>query len=479
MAPRDSITSAVKLNLSTSELRARNDLMAIDGILYDLKSFAPLHPGGEVIASAGAYDATALYHSMHLGQNPMKSELLQRFNVGTYDREDICEPVYTYNSAFAQDLIKTVRKEMGATSWYAPIGFWIRTALICTMTLVFEYKWITTGSIMFGILVACMHSQIGLSVQHDASHGALSSNPTVNALFSYGADWIGNSRWIWLQQHILWHHPFTNHHEYDPDASSAEPLLVFSDYSILKKSAHKKPLQPAVKFQDYITHLVLSLYGPSLVYNVLAILNMQHNEHIPDSVSRGKFMSRQKPTAILFRLFYLLRMVLAPWYIGGASLYVSSFLVSMVTGIFLTFLFVVSHNFEGSDRDPLKLVSAAAAPAASTNASKSNNNKKNIKNSGPAATDPICWYKAQVETSCTYGGTLAMIMTGGLNMQIEHHLFPRLSSWYYPKIQTAVEQCCRRHGVAYKYYPSLLSNTISMLKYMRQVGVLAVLAQAD
>ena len=44
------------------------------------------------------------------------------------------------------------------------------------------------------------HSQIGLSVQHDASHGALSRSPAVNAFFSYGADWIGNSRWIWLQQ---------------------------------------------------------------------------------------------------------------------------------------------------------------------------------------------------------------------------------------------------------------------------------------
>jgi fatty acid desaturase len=297
----------------------------------------------------------------------------------------------------------------------------------------------------------------------DASHGSLSKNPTVNAFFSHGADWIGNSRFIWLQQHILWHHPFTNHHDLDPDASSAEPLLVFSDYSSgLSKANVKKPTQPVVSYQDYVTHLVLSAYGPSIVYNILAIFKMQHNEHIPPSIPDSPFMKKQKPTAVLFRLWYLLRIVLAPWYFAGTPLYITLFLVNLVTGIFLTFLFVVSHNFEGSDRDPLKLQSVG-----------SDEKKKKDDNRS------TCWYKAQVETSCTYGGMTAMLLTGGLNFQIEHHLFPRMSSWYYPRIHQDVQKCCERHGVAYKYYPTLWDNTLSMLKYMRQVGVMAVLSHAD
>lgn len=347
---------------------------------------------------------------------------------------------------------------MGKVSWYAPMGFWVRTFLICTATLFLEYRWVTTGTILAGICVGCLHAQIGLSVQHDASHGALSSNPSINAFFAYGADWIGNSRWIWLQQHILWHHPHTNHQDFDPDASSAEPLLVFNDYS--KGGSGKKPVKPLVSWQDYITYAVLSMYGPGVVYNPGGIVTMRHNEHIPESVSKSVFYSKQKPLAYFFRLFYFVRIVLAPWYFSGTPLYISFFLVNIVTGILLTMVFVVSHNFEGSDRDPLKLAEKEK--------------KRSKEEEGP-----ICWYKMQAETSCTYGGTIGMLATGGLNLQIEHHLFPRLSSWYYPHIQESIRKCCERHSVKYTYYPTLIQNTISMLKYMREVGVAAVLAHAE
>ena len=182
----------------------------------------------------------------------------------------------------------------------------------------------------------------------------------------------------------------------------------------------------------------------------------------------GTFLTKQKSTAVAFRVFYFLRIILAPWLLAGTPLVVSLFLVSFVAGICLTFLFVVSHNFEGSDRDPLKLSNAEAG-----NKSK----KKNKHEEGNDA--PVCWYKAQVETSCTYGGMTAMLLTGGLNYQIEHHLFPRLSSWFYPRIQSDIRQCCERHQVVYKYYPTLWDNTMSMLRYMRKVGVVAVLAHAE
>ena len=52
-----------------------------------------------------------------------------------------------------------------------------------------------------------------------------------------------------------------------------------------------------------------------------------------------------------------------------------------------------------------------------------------------------------------YGGNVAMFATGGLNFQIEHHVFPRLSSWHYPRVSGAVKKCCERHGVKYNYFP--------------------------
>jgi len=434
-------------------------LVAVDGILYDLKGLANEHPGGSIILASGAYDASALFHSMHPGRKPETSTLLKKYEVGIHRRRE-GDPRYTFDSAFARDLIKSVRKAMRerGTSLYAPSLFFLRILIIAAATIFCEWKWATTGAWTWGVLCGVLHAQIGLSVQHDASHGAISRTPWINAMLAYGADWIGNSRWIWFQQHILWHHPHTNHQVLDPDASSAEPFVVFSDYS--KRGQHTPtPPKPSrwTAYQDRIVHLVLSFYGVSVVYNPY-VLTMRHNEHVPEGIVRpGEFMDRQKTVAWSWRLFYLLRMVFAPW-MSGASLLTSLLLVNTVTGILLTFVFVVSHNFEGSDRDPSRLTETTT--------------KSNQSNA-------ICWYRAQVETSCSYGGTIAMILTGGLNFQIEHHVFPRICSWHYPFLKSTIRDCCKRHGVRYQYYPSLIHNVRSMLRYVRRVGIVLALSGSD
>merc|ERR1719502_243804 len=218
---------------------------------------------------------------------------------------------------------------MGTVSWYAPFGFWLRTFMICAATLLLEYRWVTTGTILSGILVGCLHAQIGLSIQHDGSHGAISKNPNVNAFFAYGADWIGNSRWIWLQQHILWHHPHTNHQDYDPDASSAEPFIVFNDYS--QNGTMKQKVKPVTSYQDYIVYAILGMYGPSVIYNPY-VFTLKHSDNIPESVSTGEFFTEQKPLAIALRAFYFFRIVLAPWYLTNAPFLMTFFLVNFVTG---------------------------------------------------------------------------------------------------------------------------------------------------
>ncbi len=159
-------------------------------------------------------------------------------------------------------------------------------------------------------------------------------------------------------------------------------------------------------------YLVLPWYGPTVVYNVAQLATMNHGDEVPIS----NWIMDKQLFAILMRLFYVARIVVAPLFFAGSS-YFSAFLgVPLVTGFLLTFVFVVSHNFSGSER----------APA-----------------SKHGKTD---FWKLQVETSCSYGGSLAMMATGGLNMQIEHHCMPRLNSWHYPQIQAAVKSVCEKVG---------------------------------
>ena len=460
------------MELTTAELKNHPELVAVHGILYNLEQFAPHHPGGNHIQGAGAYDASALYASMHPGQKPTNSALFQKYRVGVHVRthQDI---TYQYDSPFAIELLHIIRTSMRKKSWWAPLGFYLRIACIALATLYCEWQFMFTGAVVWAVLVGVCHSQIGLSIQHDASHGALSKSFAVNDFFAYGADWIGNSKWIWFQQHILWHHPHTNHPELDPDASSAEPLIKF-------QNTNKHDASTNFWFtphQHLVLHAVLSLYGPSIVYNPLVILTMKHNANIPTTVGQSKYMTEQKIIACVFRLFYYARIVVLPWYIGQASLFVSVVVPSLVTGMLLTFVFIVSHNFMGTDRDPTHTEQQKKQKQKQKQDEflRVVASKKEEDAADPAA--PICWYKAQAETSCTYGGTIGMLLTGGLNLQIEHHLFPRLSSWYYPMVQDDIRACCARHQVKYAYFPTLAHNMWSMLQYIRKVGMTAALKE--
>jgi len=433
--------------LNETQLRSRPDLVAVDRSVYNLKALAQVHPGGTVILSAGGLDSTALFRSMHPDVDPSKSKLLQEHKVAGFTPADAkFSPSYEFESEFSKDLKKAVRAAMQGRRWYAPIGFWIRCALIAIGTLLCEYMWGCTGMFGWGAAAGVFHALIGLSIQHDASHGAVSKDANTNALLAYGADIIGNSRWIWLQQHILWHHPHTNNADLDGDALSAEPLLLFHNYppnSKARKFFHH--------FQHWYMHLILAFYGPSVVWNFKYMTHgVKHSELMPPAMfGADQFLPSQLPVMFLLRLTYIARVVLAPWYFGGASLLLSFLLVPTVCGACLTFVFVLSHNFEGSRRD---LATCA---------------------------DTVDWYKAQVEASSTYGGTVAMLLTGGLNFQIEHHCFPRMCSWHYPIIQPAVQACCKKHGVHYAYFPTLISNLQSTWKYMQKVGAIQIIKEAQ
>lgn len=440
--------------LGTRELNQNRDLCAVDGVVYDIAGFSLVHPGGDkVIRAAGGTDASALFHSMHpLHLDPSKSRLLQQYRIGNFcpksGEHPVIIPQYTFQSEFATDLKTRVRRVMGSTKWFAPPQFWIRSTVILLLTVWSEYQWIIHGTMFYGLAVGVIHACIGLSIQHDASHGAISTSPFVNEVLAYGADLIGNSRWIWFQQHILWHHPYTNHIGLDGDAQSAEPALLFHDYSTKMPQGgwwHR--------FQHIYMHTVLALYGPSMTLNYGYLRQLRHNQNVPDALfAPGGFFREQRAKAIVFRCLYFLRTMLLPWYIASVPLLVGLVFVPLVCGSVLTLLFVVSHNFEGSDREPY--------------ASCSKEGK-------------IDWYKAQVETSSSYGGWLSMVLTGGLNLQIEHHCFPRMSSWHYPAIQQVVRECCKDHGVRYVYFPDLWSNLRSTWRYMRRVGVAQVIRHAQ
>jgi fatty acid desaturase len=78
------------------------------------------------------------------------------------------------------------------------------------------------------------------------------------------------------------------------------------------------------------------------------------------------------------------------------------------------------------------------------------------------------WYKHQVTTSHTFApkSLICFIFTGGLNLQIEHHLFPGLNSWHLRIIQPVVQEVCEKHSVPYNLSNTLLGALSKHLYHM-------------
>jgi linoleoyl-CoA desaturase len=80
----------------------------------------------------------------------------------------------------------------------------------------------TTGLPLWALFLLCIvlgvsYAGIGMGVMHDANHGSLSKNPTVNKIFGKSADVLGVSSNNWINQHNRLHHTYTNIYGHDDD----------------------------------------------------------------------------------------------------------------------------------------------------------------------------------------------------------------------------------------------------------------------
>jgi len=75
-----------------------------------------------------------------------------------------------------------------------------------------------------------------------------------------------------------------------------------------------------------------------------------------------------------------------------------------------------------------------------------------------------------IEHSCSWGGDVAAFFTGGLNMQVEHHIFPSANPMLYTKMRKIVEEECVKKGVRYSYYQTLPEVLMSFISFMQEMG---------
>jgi linoleoyl-CoA desaturase len=85
------------------------------------------------------------------------------------------------------------------------------------------------------------------------------------------------------------------------------------------------------------------------------------------------------------------------------------------------------------------------------------------------------WAKHQINTTVNFATKSKSMswLLGGLNFQVEHHLFPRISHVHYPEINKIVKQTCSEFGIVYKEFPTVFSAIKSHLSHLKAAGVAA------
>jgi linoleoyl-CoA desaturase len=283
------------------------------------------------------------------------------------------------------------------------------------------------------IVLGLSAAGIGFGIQHDGGHQAYSSSRWVNALMAMTLEVIGGSSYLWRWKHVVFHHTYVNITGHDTDI----------DLGVL---ARLTPHQRRLAFHRW-QHLYLwPLYGVlaikwQLVDDFLKLIRGRISNQ-PFPRPRGwdlVVLAGGKATfcTVAFGiplLFHSLGTVL--FYYGVAG---------VVTGAVLSVVFQVAHCVEEAE---------FPVPRRST------------------GRIDHAWAIHQAETTVDFARQSRMVtwLVGGLNFQIEHHLFPRICHVNYPAISQLVEETCRDFGIRYAQHPSFRAGLASHYRWLRRMG---------
>ncbi len=286
----------------------------------------------------------------------------------------------------------------------------------------------------FCFLMGIGMAGIGFSISHDALHGAYSSNRTVNAVLGFSFDLLGANGYIWKITHNCIHHTYTNIHGHDED-------LVVADFIRLSPRTEYKPihrLQPILAFFAYSLSTLFWVFIKDYKYFLKKDL--------------GPFRGKRHPaskvlTLILTKAFYYTYTIAIPLWVLPVSVgqfLVGYLIVHLTAGLILGVVFQLAHVVEGTE-----------FPEAGVDG-------------GMEST----WVAHQMATTSDFArhNKLLSWYIGGLNFQIEHHLFPDVCSIHYPQISPIVEEAARRHHVPYHSHATLRQAIASHYRTLKKFG---------
>ena len=282
-------------------------------------------------------------------------------------------------------------------------------------------------------LAGCTVAAIGFNVMHDGAHGSFSRFGWVNKLAAYTLGVLGGSPYMWNSKHNLIHHTYTNIEGHDDDIN-IQPWMRMSA---------EQPRHALHRFQHLYFWALYCLLYISWIFamdyqkyfsrqiGAIGLKPMNTGEH-------ASFWGFKALNLVLFVALPIYQVGFLPWLVGfGLSMTVAGFVLSMV--------FQLAHTVQN-----------AAFPVPHPVTAKLEDE----------------WAIHQVRTTANFATDSKLVswLVGGLNFQIEHHLFPKISHVHYPAISKIVQQVCSEFDVTYNNFARTRSAIASHVGYLRQMG---------
>lgn len=312
--------------------------------------------------------------------------------------------------------------------------------LVCLLACL--YTWLvffTPSSILFSLLlcavVGFLFAAIGFNVMHDGAHGSYSTKSWLNNIMAYTLELMGGSSYMWKFKHNVAHHSFTNIEGMDEDID----ILPFMRVNKGQKRywVHR--------FQHIYSFLLYGLSYFSWIY--INDLKKYFNHKVGKNVPIPKMSAMDHFIFWSTKLGYLAIFVAIPiWQVGFIDTVIGYGFLVFICGIVISTTFQLAHVNEDT---------AFIVPQG---------DKFTIENE---------WAIHQINTTTNFATKQKWHnwFWGGLNFQIEHHLFPRISHIHYPEISKIVKQTCKEFNVTYNEFPTVVSAIYSHLLHLKTLGL--------
>jgi len=410
------------------------------GSVYDISTWGKSHPGGqEVLNLVAGREATHIFESYH---KLSTKGLLGSKKVPKVGKLVTTEfPLYTGDSKFytvlrtrvEEHFKKQGNKTYRDVSWFNLFNtfFILGGIALCSYLAMYCPGFSFPARMVFAVLIGFFHHLSMVHLWHDLSHYCYSDNPAVWSWFGWaGGFFTGHNMDIWRHRHVLGHHIYTNVCGIDPDlgiykASPARPLMKYKS-----KLAGDLVLLP--------TALQPFLYS-------FIVFQMQWDDvrSFRGSAMEQMRMNSKSYLGFWFPVvcYWLLRVFLPPVY-GEVSV-LGAIVLFMISEIVAGNLFGI---FSQITHISLEVEWPASRPI------------------------PKDWAELQVLTArdYSYDSFFWTYISGYLNYQVLHHLFPSIAPHYYPELLPILRTTCKEFNVRHSTVPGFWDAVHDHFEHLKQ-----------